>query len=154
MSPMLINLSLIHWAWLSVFGPGMVGPGARFKSCPWTWSLSSLPVGLHTGRLGQVCDLGWRLGGLDDGVVSGQADFGGPALDDGPEPMARRDVAGGGDVGQGHGGDGRVAVEDLAGQPGHLPSVPVPKDLASGVRALVAGHGGVVNDQSHSSRLL
>jgi hypothetical protein len=29
-----------------------------------------------------------------------------------------------GGVGQGHRGDGAVAVQDLAGQPGHFPAVP------------------------------
>jgi len=32
---MLINLSLIHRAWPSVFGSGMAGSDARFKICPW-----------------------------------------------------------------------------------------------------------------------
>ena len=33
---MLINLSLIHGAWLSAFGLGMTGSGARLKICPWS----------------------------------------------------------------------------------------------------------------------
>ena len=59
----------------------------------WGWSVGGLPVqvrlqpsGLGAGWLGLAGGGGW-LGGLADGVGSGQADFGGPALDGGPEPV-------------------------------------------------------------------
>jgi hypothetical protein len=57
---------------------------------------------------------GW-LGGEGDRVVAGQAEFGRPALDVRPEPVPVVEVLFAGEVGEGHRGDGGVAVEDLAG---------------------------------------
>ena len=56
-----------------------------------------------------------------------------------------------GEVSQGHGGDGGVAVQDPARQPGHLPEMLTPGRLAGGVSSLVAGHRGVVDGQGHGS---
>src|SRR5580692_10893389 len=64
-----------------------------------------------------------RLGDAGDRVGSGQPELFGPALDVGPEPMPLVQVTLGGGVGQDHGGDGAVAVQDLAEQPGHFPFV-------------------------------
>ena len=52
----------------------------------------------------------------------GQAEFCSPALDERPEPVPFVEVAFGGGIGQGHRGDGGVAVQGLAGEPGHFPS--------------------------------
>src|SRR5690348_14128650 len=88
-----------------------------------SWSLASLQIWLLAGWFLLAAGAGQRkLGSAADGVGSGQADFGGPALDDGPEPVARADVAGSSDVRQAHRSNGGVTVEDLTGQPGHLPS--------------------------------
>src|SRR5262245_26856325 len=85
------------------------------------WSIGGLPVGLPPWWLVLAAGC-WRwLGSAGDGVGTGQAELGGPALDGGPEPVARPKVAWSGGVGQGRGGDGGVAVQDLAGQPGHFP---------------------------------
>ena len=87
-----------------------------------------------------------RLGGLGDRVGCGQAEFFGPALDVGPEPVAFAKVVFGGGVGQDHRGNGGVTVQGLAGEPGHFPAVPV-GCVPGGVGGLVAGHGGVVDLQ-------
>src|ERR1035437_2426633 len=52
-----------------------------------------------------------RLGDLGDRVGSGQAEFFGPALDVGPEPVSFVQVIVGDGVGQDHRGDGGVAVQ-------------------------------------------
>ena len=62
---------------------------------------------------------------------------------------SRTSLVGGG-VGQDHRGDGAVAVQGPAGEPGHFPSVPA-GCVPGGVRGLVAGHGGVVDGQGHGS---
>src|SRR5690349_13169682 len=80
------------------------------------------------------------LGDPVDRVGSGQAQLGGPALDGGPEPVPFAEAGFAGEVSQGHGGDGGVAIKDPAGQPGHLPEVLTPGRLAGGVSSLVAGH--------------
>jgi len=53
---------------------------------------------------------GAGLGGLVDRVGSGQAEFGGPGLDEWPEPVSLVQVRFAGVVGEDHGGDGAVAV--------------------------------------------
>ena len=80
----------------------------------------------------------------------GQAELGGPALDVGPEPVTFVQVGVAGHVGEDHRGDGGVAVQGLAGQPGHLPSVPAGR-VPGGVGSVVAGHEGVVDGQGHGS---
>src|SRR5207249_3654185 len=56
----------------------------------------------------------------------------------------------GGNIGQDHGGDGAVTVQDAAGEPGHFPAVPAGR-VPGGVGGLVAGHGGVVDSEGHGS---
>jgi len=53
--------------------------------------------------------------------MSGQAEFDGPALDVGPEPVSFVEVTFGGDVGQGHRDDCGVQAQELARQPAPLP---------------------------------
>ena len=64
--------------------------------------------------------------------------------------MAFADLLAGGGVSRDHRGDGRVAVQDLARQPGHFPSRPAGL-VPGGVSGLVAGHGGVGDGQGHGS---
>ena len=68
-----------------------------------------------------------------------------------PELVPLVQVVFAGEVGEGHGGDGAVAVQGPAGQPGHLPQVLAAGGQAGGVRGLVAGHGGVGDGQGHGS---
>src|SRR5690242_15371090 len=114
------------------------------------WSLSRLRVrpltfraALLTGRTG--------LGDAVDRVVPGQAEFGGPAFDMRPEPVPLVQVMYAGLVGENYGGDGTVAIQDPAGQPGHLPEMLTPGRLPGGVSGLVAGHRRVVDRQDHGS---
>ena len=116
------------------------------------WSVGCLAVGLPTGLFLLAVGVAGRLGDPGDRIGCGQAEFSGPALDVGPEPVPLGQVAFGGGVGQGHRGDGGVAVQGLAGEPGHFPAVPV-GCVPGGVGALVAGHGGVVDFQGHDCSL-
>ena len=52
-------------------------------------------------------------------------------------------------VGEDHGGDGGVAVQEPAGEPGDLPGVLAAGGRAGGVRGVVAGHGVVGDGQGH-----
>jgi hypothetical protein len=56
-----------------------------------------------------------------DGVVYAEAELVGPALNEDPLAVTRVKVARAGQVGEHHGGDGAVAVEPVAREPGHLP---------------------------------
>jgi len=77
--------------------------------------IGCLAIGLPAAVLLPAVDVAGRLGGPGDRVGSGQAEFPGPALDVGPEPVPLVETLFGGGVGQDHGGDGGVAVQGLAG---------------------------------------
>src|SRR6266566_1996071 len=113
------------------------------------WSVGGLRVWL-SGWFVLACDVAGWLGCGGYCLGSGEAEFGGPALHVRPEPVALVDMLFGGGVGQDHRGDRGVAVQDLAGEPGHFPSVPT-GCVPGGVGGLVAGHGGVVDGQGHGS---
>ena len=54
--------------------------------------MARLQIWLVDGWFLLAADAGQRLGRAADGVGSGQADFGGPTLNDRPEPVTRTDV--------------------------------------------------------------
>ncbi len=112
-------------------------------------SVGCLAVWLPTGLFLLAVEVAGWLGDPGDRVGCGQAEFSGPALDVGPEPVPLVQVGFGGGVGQDHRGDGGVAVQGLAGQPGHFPLVLAAGRLPGGVGGLVAGHGGVVDGEGH-----
>ena len=96
-------------------GSPMVAVGS---SC----SISCLQVRLSACSFQVSVDIAGRLGGSLDRVGCGHAELGRPALDVRPKSTALMEVLFAGQAGQGHGGDGGVAVQGLAGQPGHFPA--------------------------------
>src|SRR5580692_10484285 len=107
------------WSWFGL----RIGSGLRAKAeRAARRSGSGWPVGGRrvwpASRLVVMAGAVGRLGGHGDRVGSGQAEFGGPALDVRPEPVSLVQIGCGGGVGQDHRGDRAVAVEDLAGEPG------------------------------------
>src|SRR6185312_3280353 len=77
------------------------------------WSLSRLGVGPLAFPL-VLLARAVRLGGPVDRVGSSQAEFGRPALDEGPELVVLIQAGFAGEVGEGHGRDGAVAVQGPA----------------------------------------
>src|SRR6266567_932657 len=146
-----------RWRWCrrGALDPGCARAGWLVRACARAAgaagrSLSRLGVGSLTFPV-MLLARAAGLGGPVDRVGSGQAEFGGPGLDEWPELVLLVQVRFAGVVGEGHGGDGAVAVQGPAGQPGHLPQVLTAGGQPGGVRGLVAGHGGVVDDQGHGS---
>src|SRR6185437_14507568 len=87
---------------VQVAGRDAYGAGrslSRLRVRPFTF-----PAVLLTGRTG--------LGDLVDRVVPGQAEFGGPAFDVRPEAVPLVKVVITGLVGEDHGSDGAVAIQD------------------------------------------
>ena len=117
------------------------------------WLVTQPPPGRAVRRLAPAGAAGLpsRLGCSRDRVRSGQAEFGGPALDVRPEPVPLVQVCSAAVSARIMAVMAAVAVQDPAGQPGHFPAVLAAGRLPGGVGGLVAGHGGVVDGQGHGS---
>ena len=125
---------------------------ARLVSMLCVWSIGCLPVWLP-GWLAPAGGSGSRGGWEACAIASGPVRPSSAAqlwMNGQSRWSSWRSLFGGG-VGQDHRGDGAVAVQDLAGQPGHFPAVLAVRCVPGGVGGLVAGHGGVVDGQGHGS---
>ena len=87
-----------HAVFLGGSGHAAAGAAAscasRDAAC--RWSVGCLAVWLPAGLFVLAVDVAGRLGSLGDRVGRGQAEFGGPALDEWPEPVSLGQVAFGG----------------------------------------------------------